>query len=455
MLTIINTRLGENKGVPRVWLEGSRLSSSFSVGQQLNVVIDRVNHIVKLEVAQKGRISVSKRVRNGREHPLIELKDTDLKELFGAIGVLLRVVIKDGVASIEAHKFSQNIVDRVKRFNHKIVTGEPLSFGSLCTGAGILDSAVHDGLEKVGIASYAKFIVEQEKKYIDAMVSNQSKRFRSDSIIIESPIEFVDLKRNPPKLDVCISGLPCTGASIAGLTKNKIKFAEDHETAGACFFYFLQFIDQCQPSLIILENVGAYLNTSSMAVICSVLTCWGYDLDHAIVNGVVHGSLENRDRLCLVATTKGLKPFKMSNLKPSHEKPAFVGDILEDIPLDSDVWRTYSYLEDKAIRDKAAGKGFARTIIDGTETSVPTLRRLYHKAGSCDTFVGHPDGVRSRLFTPKEHCAIKQVPFELIDGVSNSVAHEILGQSVCYPVFTALGVAIGNWILSEAFTEAA
>lgn len=164
MLTIINTRLGENKGVPRVWLEGSRLSSSFSVGQQLNVVIDRVNHIVKLEVAQKGRISVSKRVRNGREHPLIELKDTDLKELFGAIGVLLRVVIKDGVASIEAHKFSQNIVDRVKRFNHKIVTGEPLSFGSLCTGAGILDSAVHDGLEKVGIASYAKFIVEQEKE---------------------------------------------------------------------------------------------------------------------------------------------------------------------------------------------------------------------------------------------------------------------------------------------------
>lgn len=78
----------------------------------------------------------------------------------------------------------------------------------------------------------------RKKKYIDAMVSNQSKRFRSDSIIIESPIEFVDLKRNPPKLDVCISGLPCTGASIAGLTKNKIKFAEDHETAGACFLFF-------------------------------------------------------------------------------------------------------------------------------------------------------------------------------------------------------------------------
>jgi len=142
-----------------------------------------------------------------------------------------------------------------------------------------------------------------------------------------------------------------------------------------------------------------------------------------------------------------MKPFEVGGVEPIPGIQAYfkVADVLEDVPLDSDTWRSYSYLADKEIRDKEAGKGFKRCLVDGSESKVPTIRRLYHKAGSTDTYVKHPDGLRSRLFTPIEHARLKGIPERLIAGLSNTVAHEVLGQSVCYPVFVALGTALGQW----------
>ena len=37
-----------------------------------------------------------------------------------------------------------------------------------------------------------------------------------------------------------------------------------------------------------------------------------------------------------------------------------MNDILDAVPLDSERWKTYDYLATKAVKDKAAGKGFAR-----------------------------------------------------------------------------------------------
>ena len=70
-------------------------------------------------------------------------------------------------------------------------------------------------MKSAGLDCYTKFVVEQERKYLDAMVSNQPELFRDDSILIESGIEFVEL-RNPPKVDCLVASLPCTGASKAG-----------------------------------------------------------------------------------------------------------------------------------------------------------------------------------------------------------------------------------------------
>lgn len=452
MLTVINTRLGENRGVPRVWLEGSKLSSNFQPGQKLNIQLDHEKKIAVLKVAPEGRFSVSQRNRNGRTFPLIEIKDDELSEMFGDVGVLLRVVVKNGVATIEVHGIDRKTAERVERFNRKVKNGEALTIGSLFSGGGIIDAALHEGLTKAGVDCYTKFIVEQERQYLDTMVANQPELFRDDSILIESGIEFVELK-NPPKVDILVAGIPCTGASRAGKAKNGIKAAELHDSSGACFFHTLQFIGQCQPALVVLENVVEYAQELSMAVIKSVLETWGYTLEMSVLNGNEYGCLENRDRMCVVATSKGMSEFKMDLVKPIATKPHTVSEVLEDVPLDAECWRSYQYLIDKEKRDKAAGKGFKRVLIDGTESSVPTIRRLYHKAGSTDAYVVHPDGVHSRLFTPTEHAGLKGVPVRLIEGVAATIAHEILGQSVCYPVFTAVGFALGEWVHSAVNDE--
>lgn len=451
MITLINTHLGENRGVARVWLEGRKLAPHFEPGQKLAITICRVQRKVRVFVSTEGEgnLSVSRREKYGKVLPLIEIKSAELSEIYEP-GSLLRVVVKHGEVLIEAHGHSDCEIERVERIQNKLSRGEPLAIASLFSGGGIIDAAIHDGLLSSGVASFTKFAIERESCYLDAMVGNQPDLFTADSIIIESAIERVQL-RNPPKCELVIAGIPCTGASKAGKTKNKISAAEFHDDAGACFFYALQIIGACQPAVIVIENVPDYRHSTSMAVICSVLTTWGYDIQVEVLNGVAYGSLENRDRMCLVATTKGLENFDLANVAPVAIKPVKLADVLEsDIPLDSEVWRSYDHLAAKEVRDKADGKGFKRTLLDGSESSVPTIRRLYHKAGSTDSYVIHPEKKElSRLLTPREHALIKGVPLKLIEGVCNTTAHEILGQGICYPVFQAVGKAIGMSLVTQ------
>jgi len=54
-----------------------------------------------------------------------------------------------------------------------------------------------------------------------------------------------------------------------------------------------------------------------------------------------------------------------------------------------------------------------------------------------------------------EHARLKGIPARIVEGLSTTVAHEVLGQSVVYPAFRAVGRALGRWLaaLSPARTE--
>jgi len=443
MITIINTKLGENRGVPRIWLEGSKLEHAFMPGDKIDVTIDPDKKQVSVNCSSNGKYSVSKRNRNGKCWPLIELRNAAFRDIFNN-DMMLRVVVKKGVVLIEAHGDNLKVIKRVKQFITKIKNNVPLSIASLFSGGGVLDRAISDGLHHAGIESYTKFAVEIESKYLNAMIANQPQLFKDDSILIESAIEFVEL-RKPPLIDFLIAGIPCTGASRAGKSKNKIKEAEFHNSAGACFYYALQFISACRPLYILLENVSEYIKSTSMAVIRSVLSTLGYELSESVLNGVEFGTLENRDRMCLVASLKGVPKFQLDKVKPIKQKPQNLSSVLEDIPLEAKCWREYQHLAEKEKRDLEAGKGFKRAMYDGSEESVSTIRRLYNKAGSCDQYLIHRSEKKlSRLFTPIEHARIKGIPEDIIKGVSTTTAHEILGQSICFPVFEAVGVSLGG-----------
>jgi DNA (cytosine-5)-methyltransferase 1 len=49
--------------------------------------------------------------------------------------------------------------------------------------------------------------------------------------------------------------------------------------------------------------------------------------------------------------------------------------------------------------------------------------------------------------TAKEHATIKGVPGHLIDGLSQTNAHQLLGQGIVYDPFKAVGQRIGESLM--------
>lgn len=268
------------------------------------------------------------------------------------------------------------------------------------------------------------------------------------TVAIEAPMEEVE-PAILPRVEIMNAGLPCTGASLSGRSKNRLEFAEQHETAGPLFLAFLQFVRATQPGCLVFENVPSYANTVSFHVIRQVLEKWGYELHETELDGAVMGALEERKRLCVVAVTRGIR-FDWGLLAPMRRKEASLGEVLEEIPHDSPRWKTYDYLAEKEERDIAAGKGFRRQLLGPLDTKCGTIGRGYHKSRSTEPFIRHPaDPSRSRLLTPAEHARVKTIPAGLVAGLSDTTAHEVLGQSVVHTAFAAvgklLGQALGAW----------
>ncbi len=130
------------------------------------------------------------------------------------------------------------------------------------------------------------------------------------------------------------------------------------------FFYFLNFVAALNPSILIIENVPEYANTASMAVIRSVLDNFGYTVQERILEGNEYGALEKRKRLCVVAITSGLtEAFDLDGVLSLRKKENRLMEVLELISPDSNRWKSFDYLADKELRDKLAGKGFARQLL--------------------------------------------------------------------------------------------
>lgn len=450
MTTIINTKIGESKQVARLWLEGQKLArAGVRIGMRYALVrrpgADKVERVELQQVndTYSGKAyTVSRRTRRGIEVPLIEVRTDELKEIFSSERV--RVAIRQGRFVVTANHIDVKIRERVRKLVERLKTGEPLAVCSLFHGGGVMDKALHSGLVRSGISSFVQIGVEIEPAYLDVSLRNNPEIWSEESVAVCSDIRELDWGNNVPECDIMLGGVPCTGASRAGRAKNGLSCAEEHETAGAMFIDYLDAVKAVNPAIVIMENVPEYMSTSSMMVIRSVLTSLGYQISERILDGNDFGALERRKRMVMVAVTQGLSAFDFDYVAPVKVREPALSSVLEALPLDSGRWKAFGYLADKAVRDKAAGKGFARQLLDGSEAYCGTIGRHYAKCRSTEPFIVHPvDSELSRLLTPTEHARVKGIPEVVIAGESDTVAHEILGQSVIYPVFEAIGLELG------------
>ncbi len=452
MTAVIVTKVGTNKNAPRIWLEGRKLErEGFRAGETYNVDGSNKDRLILVKVPN-GKRNVSSKKRNGGSLPVIDLNAQKLAEWFDQ-DEKLRVTIRKGRIVIRKHYLKAAAQERLERIRKKIIEGRKLAVHSLFHGAGVLDRAIHSGLARAGVGTYVQVAVEIERKYLDLSIERNPHLFSEESVLIEAPVQDIRLDGSI-EADMCVMGIPCTGASTAGRAKmrdtkgeKRTYLPEEHDSAGALFFQSLRWIELTNPALVLIENVKPYQTTASMAVIRSVLASLGYVVQEKILNGCEYGALENRDRLCVVAVTEGLEDFiDLDNVIPLRTKPEKLSDVLEDIPLDDDRWKSYDYLREKEKRDIAAGKGFRRQLFTGDEGHIATVTREYNKARSTDPFIQHPtDPNLSRLLTPEEHARVKGIPEDLIDAswIATTTKHEVLGQSVVFPVFEAVGQMLG------------
>src|SRR5690606_22882179 len=149
-------------------------------------------------------------------------------------------------------------------------------------GLGVLDHAIHRGLEDTGIKTELSWAIECEPAYMQASFDNNP-IWSSSTLAVLSRVEEVEQHFLSP-VELLVAGLPCTGASNAGRAKNGLKFAEQHETAGTPFLAFLTIVRATGPAVIVFENVREYGTTVSMHMIRDVLTEWGYVVHETVLD---------------------------------------------------------------------------------------------------------------------------------------------------------------------------
>lgn len=252
-----------------------------------------------------------------------------------------------------------------------------------------------------------------------------------------------------PKLEILEMGLPCSGASKAGKAKRGNVHMEGHPEVGHLVVSALMVINKTQPAVVLLENVPDYAHSASADILRNQFRDMGYDTHEVVLSGQDFGVLEDRKRWCMVATTRGMT-FNFDMIAPPVRAVPMLGDFIDrTIGPDDERWREVSYLKEKRERDAAKGSNFKMQFVYEDSTLVPTIRKSYQKSGSTDARLMHPTNPNlSRLLTAEEHARVKGVPAELIEGLAQSNAHQLLGQGIVYEPFRAVGQRVGEAIIT-------
>lgn len=443
---LIYRKLGRHRGKLRLWLEGERLTEcDLPAGARISIQRPRRGTLT-IVLDEQGERVVAQRKKD--ETPIIDINSHLLAEALGDVE-RVRVIFYDGRIEVSLHPDDLAATERVERLLGKLSRGEKLATGSLSHGGGILDNALHEGLELSGVSCRLGFANDIEARYLDTSRANNPIWDRR-SVSVLAPMQEIETHLLP-KVEVFAAGIPCTGASKGGKAKNKNAHTESHPAAGALFLAFLNVIKAVQPAVIILENVPDYQKSASMEVIRSCLDSWGYELHETILDARQLGGFEDRKRLCAVAVTRGLQhPFSLEKLLARKQRAETLGELLEPV-VDDERYRSLDGLKRKEAEGRKKGHNFKLQLVTAASEKVGTIGRLYWKYRHTEPLLLHEaDPERARLLTPAEHARGKDIPEHLVEGCCNTLAHEILGQSVSREPFVLVGQRIGAWLRAVA-----
>lgn len=454
------TKIGTHRGSPRIWLQGlDPARAGFKPGDTIAVRPDPNRPLLTIVADEAGRHTVSRKAPRGSGEepeyiPVIDINNRDILAMFSGLQSV-RVVVQPGRITILPVASEMRARERLRRLRERLSAGERLETGSMASGVGILDRAAHEGLKSAGLDAHLAFVNEVREDCIEHAVE-RNPVIESDTMLITAPMQeavFDEwLQRQMPQIDLLVAGIPCSAASRPGRAKRGLAHPEDHPLVGHLVVAFLAMIARTNPAVVCLENVPIYAQTASMSIIRNQLADLGYDVHEIVLKASEWNMVEPRERLCMVAVTKGIA-FSFDELERPEPSAPKVGAILDDVALDSPMWSTMDYLKDKRERDAAKGSNFKMNVVTADSTAVGCLNKTLWKRQSTGTFVQHPHNPDLlRLPTVAEHARAKGVWPDLVDGIGFTFGHEVLGQSVSVPPWVAVFKLLGQRLKAFAQT---
>lgn len=437
-------KIGQNRGAPRVWLDRQTERAGFEPGQRFDVVVQ--GRTVVLQANPDGSRVVSSKKDGDKTNPVIDLNSRELLALFDGMSSI-RVAVQQGKIYLLPLASELKKQERFGRLREKLEAGDPLAVGSLSHGGGILSHAIHSGLKASGVESRLAFANEIREELLEhAAVHNDA--WDENTVPFAAPLQELAFDERGvaqiPKVEILEMGLPCSGESRAGKAKRGLSNGEAHPDVGHLVVGALVILSKANPAAVVFEQVPTYATSASANILRNQLRDMGYVCHERLLRGSEWGALEDRTRWCMVAVSEGIE-FDFDQLQPPGRGQQKLGDILEDIPADHPSWSTMAGLRAKELRDRENGKNFAMQIFDADSDHVGTITKGYAKVRSTDPKLRHPsDPTLLRQFLPNEHARAKGVPEHLVNGVSATIAHEILGQGVVYPPFVGVGKHLGE-----------
>jgi len=167
----------------------------------------------------------------------------------------------------------------------------------------------------------------------------------SDTIVVTEDVRRLSKQRIKSllagqKADIVFGGPPCQGFSYSNLRTRSVTNADNW-----LFQEFVRVLRIINPPWVVFENVRGLVSTESGVFFDSVktaLTRAGYTLSYAVPNARDFGVPQDRARLFIWGSRKGVK---VDLPQPPRRKLVTVKDAISDLPVlragDSTSWRKY------------------------------------------------------------------------------------------------------------------
>jgi DNA (cytosine-5)-methyltransferase 1 len=396
-------RLGENRGAPRIYLNGLYLlRAGFEPGRQVAARFERGRVTILLDEAGDRLVSSKK----AGTVPVLDINSKRLGEAFA--GRDLEVRVSEGRIEIRESRTARRRAERVANGKE----------GSIFSGGGLLTQAATDA------GFTPAWAVEIDPRFAEAFEANHPTARMLN--VSAHEVDPADLE----PVELVTAGIPCTPFS----RKRTGAAAEQHELADMVF-WALRIVEATNPRTVLIEQVPEFLEHALGQLCLATLERMGYEVESRVIDSRELGELAGRQRAVIVATTDGAFSWP-----ESAEPEGTVDDVLDDVPADSDEWfdaESKPWLFAHWDKQRAAGRRFRSPVIRPGATRLPAVTKRYFSGQGDGAVVAHPtlEGTY-RWLRLGEVARAMGLPAGYVLPAAKTVAGQVLGQGVVVTAFT-------------------